>query len=305
MRILENVPLKPYTNFRIGGPARFFCEPENTEEIIESLRFAREKNLAAFVLGLGANILVGDDGFPGLVIRQQNGKICTKGSVINAEAGATVERLIATALKENLIGIEDFSGIPSTVGGAIYVNLHYFDAFIGTFVKSALILSKDTLRIEEVNQSWFRFDYDNSKLKTDRNYILLEADFELTKVDDYKKFEAIGKAKEIIRTRQYKYPSEPSVGSIFQNLSKEEQKQRNLPTRSVAYLIDVCGLKGKRIGDALLSPRHANMIVNTGNAKATDILELAEMIKNLVKERFEIDLKFEVELISVHQNIIS
>jgi len=297
MEILENVSLKPYTNFKIGGSARFFCEPKNTEEIIDSFKFAKEKNLPAFILGNGANILVSDDGFPGLVIRQKNEKIFVDGNTINAGSGTTIERLISTALEHNLVGLEDFSEIPSTVGGALYINLHYFGVFIGPLVKSALVLSKDTLKTEEVDQSWFRFGYDDSKLKSDKDYMLLEATFQLEKVDDYKKYEAIGKSKEIIRTRQHKYPSEPSVGSIFQNLNREKQHQHNLPTRSVAYLIDVCGLKGTRVGDALLSPKHANMIVNVGEAKAADVLKLAEIIKQTVKERFEIDLKFEMELV--------
>jgi UDP-N-acetylmuramate dehydrogenase len=301
MNILENIPLKPYTNFRIGGPARFFCETKNTREIIESLKFAKERNMLTFILGLGANILVSDDGFPGLVIRQQNKKIRieagSRGGIITAKAGATIDKLIATALKGSLVGIEDFSEIPSTVGGALYINIHYFDAFIGPFVKSALVLNKNTLKVEEVDQSWFRFDYDNSKLKTDKDYILLEASFKLKQVDDYKKCEAIGKAKEIVRTRRRRYPSEPSVGSIFQNLSEEERRRYNLPTRSVAYLIDACGLKGKRIGDAMLSYQHANMIVNVGNARAADVLELAGIIKKSVREKFKIGLKFEMELV--------
>ena len=295
MKILENVPLKSYTNFKIGGPALFFCEPGDTDEIVESLGFAREKNVPVFILGLGANILVSDNGFPGLVIRQQNQRIWSQGNVITAQAGATIEKLIGAALAENLVGLEDFSEIPSTVGGSLYINLHYFDAFIGTLARSALVLNKSTLEMQEVDQSWFRFDYDDSKLKTGRDYILLQASFELEKVDDYRKHEAIGKSREITRTRQRRYPSEPSVGSIFQNLREEEK--HDLPTRSVAYLIDVCGLKGKRIGDAMLSHRHANMIVNTGDARAANVLELADVVKQHVKERFGVDLRFEMQLV--------
>lgn len=297
MEILEHITLKPYTNFEIGGPARYFCEPQNAEEVIESLKFAEEKNVPIFTLGLGANILVSDDGFPGLVIRQKNDRIFIDDNIINAGSGATIERLISTALENNLVGLEDFSEIPSTVGGALYINLHYFGVFIGPLVKSALVLNKNTLKAEKVDQSWFKFDYDDSKLKADKDYILLEASFQLEQVNDFQKFEAIGKSKEIIRTRQHRYPSEPSVGSIFQNFSREKQNQHNLPTRSVAYLIDVCGLKGTRVGDALLSPKHANMIVNVGKAKAAEVLKLAEIIKQTVKEKFDIELQFEMELV--------
>jgi UDP-N-acetylmuramate dehydrogenase len=297
MKIQEKVTLKPYTAFKIGGPAQFFCEPMNSDEVIEALSFAKENNLPAFVLGLGANILVSDSGFQGLVVRQRNETISIKDNFIIAQAGAVVESLINTALAENLIGFEDFSGIPSSVGAALYINLHYFDAFIANLVRSALVLNKETLKVRDVDSSWFNFNYDNSKLKTDEYHVLLEAKFELKKVDDYTKHEAIGKSKEIIRTRKYKYPSEPSVGSIFQNLNSEEQKQYGLPTRSVAYLIDVCGLKGTRVGDALLSHRHANMIVNVGDARAEHVLELAQIIKEKVKERFGADLRFEVQLV--------
>ena len=297
MNIQENVPLKPYVTFKIGGQARFFCEPSNSDEVIEALSFAKENKLPAFVLGLGANILVSDNGFNGLVIRQKNETILVKDNTITAQAGVAVENLINTALAENLIGVEDFSGIPSSVGGALYINLHYFDAFIANFVRSAKVLNIETLKVQEVDSSWFNFNYDSSRLKTDKDHVLLEAHFNLKKVDDYTKHEAIGKSKEIIRTRKYKYPSEPSVGSIFQNLNTEEQKKYGLPTRSVAYLIDVCGLKGTKVGDALLSHRHANMIINVGDARAKHVLELTQIIKDKVKERFGVDLRFEVQLL--------
>jgi UDP-N-acetylmuramate dehydrogenase len=301
MKILENIPLKPYTSFKIGGPARFFCEPKTADEIVESLEFARKMDLPVFILGLGANVLFSDDGFPGLVIRQRNTSVYIQDNIITAESGLTVEELINNALSVNLVGLEDFSGIPSTVGGSLYINLHYFDAFMGKFVRSAKVLDVNTLRVEEVEEGWFRFDYDDSKLKSNKNYILLQASFELEKVDDYKKHEAIGKSREIIRTRQRRYPSEPSVGSIFQNLRTEEAQENSLPTRAVAYLIDVCGLKGKKVGDAMLSHRHANMIVNMGNAKASDVLELADIINHHVKERFGIELRFEVQLVGFKQ----
>jgi UDP-N-acetylmuramate dehydrogenase len=297
MKILENIQLKQWTTFKIGGPARFFCEPANKDEIIEALSFAKENNLPVFVLGLGANILFSDDGFQGLVIRQKNENVSIKDNIIIVESGLTVENLINISLENNLLGVEDFSGIPSTIGGALYINLHYFEAFMANVVRSALILNKRTLKVESVSQNWFNFGYDSSKLYTDKDYMLVEATLELNKVGDNSKYEALGKSKEIIRTRKYKYPSEPSVGSIFQNLNTEEQKQHNLPTRSVAYLIDVCGLKGTKVGDALLSHRHSNMIVNVNNAKASDVIELADIIKAKVKERFGVDLRFEVQLV--------
>ncbi len=297
MNIRENVPLKEYTSFKIGGSARFFCEPMNDDDVIHAMSFAKENSLPLFVMGLGANILVSDDGFEGLVIRQRNAHISIEENAVTAESGMSIEELINATLDKNLVGAEDFSGIPSSLGGALYINLHYFDAFIANFVREGLILNKKTLETKWVGTDWFEFGYDNTRLKRDRDYMLLKAKFEFNKVDDYMKHEAIGKSKEIIRTRCYKYPSEPSVGSIFQNLTTEEQKQFVLPTRSVAFLIDVCGLKGTRVGDALLSHRHSNMIINVGNAKAQDVIELADIIKDKVKERFGAELRFEVQLV--------
>lgn len=297
MKILENISLKPYTNFKIGGNAHYFCEPKNKEEIIESLEFANDNNLPTFILGLGANILVNDEGFPGLVIRQRNEEIYVKDEIITASSGTTMENLIKKALAENLIGIEDFSGIPSTVGGALYINLHYYNSFIGPLINSALVVNKNTLMLEEIDKDWFGFGYDTSKLKNNKDFILIEASFLLRKVCDNEKYEALGKSKEIIRTRLYKYPQEPSVGSVFQNLTTEEKEKYNLPTRSVAYLIDVCGLKGKRVGDAMISPRHANIIINVGSATAKDVINLANLVKHIIKERFDIDLRFEMELV--------
>lgn len=297
MEIKEGVLLKEFTSFKIGGSALFFCEPENDEEIIESLSFAKDNNIPSFIMGLGANILISDNGFKGLVIHQKNTAISIKDNLVTAESGLIIEEFINATLAENLIGAEDFSGIPSTIGGALYINLHYFDAFISNFVREALILDKNTLKTELVDKNWFNFGYDSTKLKSDKNYMLLKAFFEFNKVDDFKKYESVGKSKEIIRTRKYKYPSEPSVGSIFQNLTTDEQKQLGLPTRSVAYLIDVCGLKGTRVGDALLSHRHSNMIINVGDAKAQHVLELAQIIKEKVKERFGAELRFEVQMV--------
>lgn len=297
MQILENISLREFTTFKIGGPAMFFCEPRSTEEMIEAFEIANQRGVPTFVLGLGANVLFSDDGYKGMVIRQMNNKVDISKEFLHAESGATIEDLIKTSLEHNLVGLEDFSGIPSTVGGALYINLHYFDAFISDLVTYGIVFDKETFRSQEVDKGWFCFSYDNTRLKTDSRYVLLKAGFELKKVDDYTKHEAIGRSKEIIRTRRHRYPSEPSAGSVFQNLSVEEQRNLNLPTRSVAYLIDVCGLKGRRVGDAMISHKHANMIVNLGNAKASDVLELCQIIRENVKSRFGVDLKYEIQLV--------
>tara|TARA_B100000315_G_C14458141_1_gene532429 strand:+ start:31 stop:930 length:900 start_codon:yes stop_codon:yes gene_type:complete len=297
MKIEKNIKLAPFTYFKIGGKAKFFCEPKIEKDFENAFKFARDENLPTFAMGQGANILVSDKGFQGLVIKPKNNQITTKGNIVSAQAGATIEDVIKKSLKSNLIGLEDFSGIPSSVGGALYINLHYFDALIENFVDSALVFNKKTLKTRLVKKSWFKFSYDDSRLKTDKDFILLEANLKLKKVRDNKKYEAIGKSKEITRTRERRYPSEPSVGSIFQNLSDQDQKKHKLPTKSVAFLIDSCGLKGTKVGDAQISPKHANVIVNNRKAKADDVLKLANLIKKKVKRKFGVNLQFEAELV--------
>ena len=302
MRIERNVKLSPFTHFKIGGKAKFFCEPKTSKDFKKAFQFAKNENLPTFVMGQGANILVSDKGFQGLVVRPKNNQTTIKKNIVTAEAGATMEAVIKKSLKTNLIGLEDFSGIPSSIGGALYINLHYFDALIEDFLDSALVFNQKTLKTKVVKKPWFKFSYDDSKLKTDKNFILLEANFKLKEVSNDKKHEAIGKSKEIIRTRNRRYPNEPSVGSIFQNLSEKDQKKHELPTRSVAYLIDSCGLKGVKEGDAQVSPKHANMIVNTGKAKSKDVLKLADLIRKKVKRKFGVDLLFEAELVGNNEH---
>ncbi|KKS83111.1 MAG: UDP-N-acetylenolpyruvoylglucosamine reductase [Candidatus Wolfebacteria bacterium GW2011_GWC1_43_10] len=291
--IRRNVLLKNYSGYKIGGPADFFCEPKSRKDIISALNFASIKKVPIFVLGGGFNVLISDDGFRGLVIKPTFNSITFKGREIIAGAGVNLDKLIKTTLNRGFVGLEDFSGIPGTVGGALFINIHYYKMLIGNFVKwvECINFQGETRIINFDDKDW---KYEFSKIQKDK-LTVFRACFKLKNVGFREKWKAIGKSEEIIRTRHYKYPQEPSAGSVFQNLDKE--KFYGAPSISAAYYIDSLGMKGKRIGGAEISGRHANIIINRGGATAKNVIKLASMIKKRVKRKFGIEFKPEVQFV--------
>jgi len=267
----RNVQLAPRTSFRIGGPAALYFEAHTPEALAIAVRSARALDIDYFLLGSGANILIGDRGFPGLIIANQARDIHVHGTCVTAASGARVyPDLIDAAVARGLSGLEHYVGIPSTVGGALWQNLHFLSPaparertmFIGEILESAELLTADNER-RRVDVDYFEFGYDQSVLHG-RDDIVLSATFELepapaetlTRIMD-----------ENLRWRAERHPpldSEPSAGSIF----------RKIEGIGAGRLIDECGLKGLSCGDAQISPRHANIIVNHGAARAADVCAL-------------------------------
>ncbi len=302
--IRKNIPLKDKNWFQTGGSARFFCEPTNAYEFQLALQFAQDNNLDIFVLGQGANILISDDGFDGLVIRPNLTEIyiTTQNDttvLVNAGAGTTMDALIEYCLDNNILGLEEFSGIPGTVGGSVYINLHYFEFLLDQFLISAQIINKKTYEIKDVDTTWFNFAYDDSKLHN-HEYYLLNATFKLKKGTDIEIAQARGRRKEIIRHRRWRYPNTHTCGSFFRNFHKDEVTIEKNGRKAiwVAYYLDKIGVKGElQIGDAIVSYQHANMIVNQGNATSSDIIELTRQMQQLVKDKFGIIPQPECQLI--------
>ncbi len=305
MEIKENIPLNNKTWFKTGGAAEFFAEPVSTDDYKSTLDFAHEKNLEIFLLGCGANVLISDNGFNGLVIKPSNTN-CEiifadndEDILVRAAAGTEIQNFINFCLSSNLTGFEEFSGIPGTIGGAVFINIHYFEFLLSDFLISARVINKSTGEINEVSREWFDFGYDKSKLH-DGNWILFDAVFKLKKVDDIKTAFAKGRSVEIIRHRENRYPTERTCGSFFQNFSPDEinfeingKKQIH-----IAYYLDKLGIKGElSIGGAHVSRKHANMIENDGTATSADILNLAKKMQELVKEKYGIVPKLECQLI--------
>jgi UDP-N-acetylmuramate dehydrogenase len=294
MLIQENIPLKDKNWFQTGGPARFYAAPRTADEFQQALAYAQQHNLATFILGAGANILISDAGFNGLIIhpkmvditqRKENGT-----AYVTAGAGVQMSDLITYCLNNTITGLEEFSGIPGTIGGSVYINLHYFEFLLEHFLLEAQVMHKQTCVVETVPTSWFEFGYNKSRLQQ-HEYYLLSATFKLKASTPLEAAYAHGRAVEIARHRAKRYPATHTCGSFFRNFHEHEVTlmSNNKKMIYVAYYLDKIGVKGTlRSGDALVSHQHANMLVNCGQATSTDIITLARTLQEMVQENFGI-----------------
>ncbi|KKR50527.1 MAG: UDP-N-acetylenolpyruvoylglucosamine reductase, UDP-N-acetylmuramate dehydrogenase [Microgenomates group bacterium GW2011_GWC1_41_8] len=313
MNILEQIPLLQFTNWRIGGPADYFVEVDSLHDLQEALRFASDKKIPYVVLGGGTNVLVGDKGFRGLVIKNKMNTISIiaykgrlsnsseedrKNVYVKADTGVLVNRLVRYTLDQGLSGLENFLGQPGTVGGAIYINAHNMSQndFFGSHVVEADIISDN--KVTTVPQSYFEFGYDVSTLqKTKQLVVSVVVGFE-QRLDEkeqiWKKAEAAMQHRHATQPKGF-----PTAGCTFRNISAEDAKRAKIPNniQSAGFLIDACGLKGKQIGNAKFSDEHANFILNMGGATAQDVKQLIDLAKTNVKEKFGINLHEEVVLI--------
>ncbi len=281
-KIKENVLLAPLTTFDIGGPAFWFITAENKKEILEAIKASRELEIPFFILGGGSNILIADQGFPGLVIRVKNEGLTIKGTKITAEAGLPLAKLVESAQKNLLSGLECCVGVPGTVGGAVCGNAGTREEWIGQIIEGVSIIDKKN-KIAHLNNRDCKFSYRESRFKNNPQEIILEADFLLKK----EKKEIIEqKIKSFLEARG-KQPKGKSAGSVF----------KNPPGDSAGRLIDQADLRGKKIGQAQISEKHANFIINTGGAKAQEVLELIRLAQKTVKEKFNVNLELEIKLV--------
>jgi len=293
-RLRRDVPLAPYTTFRIGGPADLLYDATTAEELATAVTVARRAEIPVFVLGLGANILIGDLGFHGLVVRNiANAITIGADGRVRAESGATVSELIRRTVAAGWSGLEHYVGIPSTVGGAVWQNLHFLSPaperartmFIAEVVENvALLVSGD--RVQVVRGDEMGFGYDVSRLHGSEE-IALAVTFALTKGDHFEMHRVM---QENLSWRGSRHPwleHHPSAGSIFKKIEGV----------GAGRLIDQCGLKGFRIGDAQISHIHANIMVNLGAATAADVRKLIRHAQQAVTERFDQMLEPEIGFI--------
>jgi UDP-N-acetylmuramate dehydrogenase len=285
-RVRRDVPLAPFTTFRIGGPADAFFEPTTADELAAALDAARETGTPVFRLGLGANILVGDLGFRGVVVRNRatHVRIDASSGLVVAESGALVwPDLVEATVAAGLSGIEHYAGIPSTVGGALWQNLHFLSPppdrertmFIEEVVESADLLSPEGDR-HTVDRAWFDFGYDYSTLHVEPHTVL-SATFRLTPEDPAVLRETVRANLEWRGARHPPLDTEPSAGSIFKKIDGV----------GAGRLADGCGLKGCRVGGAVVTERHANIVVNAGLAEgrpatARDVRHLVGYVQETV-----------------------
>ncbi len=297
--MLLNIPnverdkiLAPFTTYKIGGPADFFAEVHTINELTHTVSEAMRNGIPFFLLGCGANILVTDKGFRGLVIHNVTDKITfSDEDKVVVESGVIVSDLIEQCRDRGLSGFEHFVGIPSTVGGAMWQNLHFLSpdrqrtVFIEEIVRISRIFTEEE-QCRTVGADYFQFGYDKSILQRRRD-IVLDVTFQL-RPKPKEEIEAIMNANMAWRTaRQPQLTEYPSCGSVF----------KKIKGIGAGRLVEQSGLKGKRIGGAEVSMKHANFIVNTGNATAGDVLQLITFVQEKVKRELGYALETEITVV--------
>jgi len=279
--------LAPHTTFRIGGPADFFYPASTPEELIKGINTAKEFNLPYFVLGGGSNLLVSDSGFRGLMIKNLCRKLLIQENKVSAQSGTLLSELVDLSEELGLSGLEFAAGIYGTLGGAVYGNAGAFGKAICEVLDEGIILTSKG-KLEIVNRDYFEFDYRHSKLKSSRD-ILLSATLVLQKEDREK---IRKKIEENLKVRKSRLPEEEgSAGSFFKNIKSSKSCSSGV---SAGYLLEQVGAKEMRMGDAKVFSKHANIIINAGNATSEQVRSLTRILKEKVKEKFNIELEEEV-----------
>ncbi|HBB03040.1 MAG: UDP-N-acetylenolpyruvoylglucosamine reductase, UDP-N-acetylmuramate dehydrogenase [Candidatus Peregrinibacteria bacterium GW2011_GWF2_38_29] len=291
LNMQKKISLKNFSSFKIGGNTKYFYEAKTVLGLKKALNWAKKSKIKYFILGGGSNVLFSDDGFDGLIVKLNFNKIKVSGEKIHVESGANLGLVVATALKNKLAGIEDLSGIPGTIGGAIRGNAGIKTCWIGDKIESAKIFDAAQNKIITFRKKDFKFSYRESVLKKHKNLILLNAILKLKRVKDVSP--ATSQIKELALKRAKSQPKGLSCGCIFMNPTK---KYKGKPV-SAGELIDKTGLKGKRLGNAEISNIHANFFVNKGNASSKDMLALISLAKSEVYKKFKIRLVEEIEIV--------
>ena len=293
-RLKRNEPLAPYTTFKIGGPADLFYEADTADALAHAIVTARHTDVPYFVLGLGANILIADKGFRGLVIRN-NASHFTFGDDgrLWVESGAVMAKIIPEAVHRGWSGLEHYVGIPSTVGGAIWQNLHFLSPaperertmFIAEVFESAELLTEENER-KTVDRDYMRFGYDDTIFHHRKDFALA-ATFKLERKDPDVMQRIM---QENLSWRGARHPWlewHPSAGSIFKKIEGV----------GAGRLVDQCGLKGFHVGDAQISFIHANIMVNLGSATSADVIGLIRHAQSAVKDKHGYELEPEINFV--------
>jgi UDP-N-acetylmuramate dehydrogenase len=292
-RLLVNEPLSAHTSYRIGGPADLFVTVESQGELRRIVALAREYQVPYFLLGAGTNILVSDRGIRGLVIenraRGSRFEVSGEEAILWAEAGALLKDLAKESVRRGLAGLEWAVGIPGTVGGAVVGNAGAYGGYVSDILTQVMILWTNG-GIQELGAEELEFDYRTSRFKATNHErrvampVILTAQFKL-------QLESVRVLRERVaeytRQREARQPSEPSAGSVFKRTAQYP----------AGFLVEQAGLKGKRFGDAQISLKHANFVVNLGQARASDVKALMDMARDAVLEQFGIELALEQELV--------
>ncbi|MDO8443503.1 MAG: UDP-N-acetylmuramate dehydrogenase [Candidatus Azambacteria bacterium] len=299
----QNIAIAKYTTYKIGGPADYFISIKNSEELKQALKFANDNSLPFFILAGGSNVLFSDEGYRGLIIKIDNKGLKINGDEIMAEAGVLMNDAVSQSIENNLAGLEWAGGLPGTIGGAIRGNAGCFGGEIRDVIKEVGAVTYNS-ELKLYSNKDCEFGYRDSVFKHN-NEIIMSAVFKL-RPGNKENLKAI--VFDHIKYRQSRYRL-PSCGSVFKNCPlekvpqqvqekfKEKIKTDPFPILPVAVLIGASGLVGKIKGGAIITKEHANIIHNFNNAKATEVLDLINLTKKKVKQKFDINLEEEVQLI--------
>ena len=282
--IKVNEPMKNHISFKVGGPADILLEPSNDMQVIKTIKICRDNNVPYMIIGNGSNLLVKDGGIRGVVIKLSGlNSVNVDKNYITAGAGVVLKEVSDVALDNSLTGFEFASGIPGSVGGAVFMNAGAYDGEMKNIINSVTVLDKND-NIITLPKEKLEFGYRTSNIKTE-DYIVLSAQFELQLGD---KDKINNRIEELTQKRVEKQPLEyASAGSTFK--------------RPEGYfagkLIQEAGLKGFSVGDAEVSQKHSGFVINTGNATAQDVLDVIKHVQDEVKNQFGVELKTEVRII--------
>ena len=281
----ENYNIKKYNTYRLDITCKYIVFVKNIEELIELLNNLKENNIKYLILGNGSNVIFKDDYYNGVIIKLDKLKdIKVNGKEVYVEAGYSLMKLSRDVLEYNLVGLEFASGIPGLVGASIAMNAGAYNKDMASVVKEVQVINEKNELITMTN-SELEFKYRDSFLKKNKNYICASAILSLEEGNKEESIELINKRKQKrTETQPLEYPS---AGSVF----------RNPEGMHAGELIEKCGLKGYNINGAEVSEKHANFIINKGNCTGKDIIELINIIKEKVKEKYNIELILEQEII--------
>lgn len=285
-KIEKDISLSTLTTYKTGGIAKLVVYPNNINNLKQMLKLIHKYNIKYFILGKGSNTLFSDKEFKGVIIKLDklnNFKI--KQTEIYVESGMILSKLVQASVKNELTGLEFAIGIPGTIGGAIYMNAGAYGNNMSNIVKSVIVLN-EKFQIKEIPLEKLKFDYRYSIFQDNKNLICVAANI---KLEHGNHDEIASKIKENLLKRKNSQPLEyPSAGSVF----------RNPEGNYAGKIIEELGLKGKNIGGAEISTKHANFIINKNNASSSDILNLIKLVQKEVKDKYKIDLKLEQQLVN-------
>ncbi|MCP5120128.1 MAG: UDP-N-acetylmuramate dehydrogenase [bacterium] len=301
--VSQNEPLRDHTRFGIGGPAAALADAADESSFRAALEVARRCRIPSVVVGSGTNLVVSDEGFDGLVLRFAASRITASRSQVKAEAGAQLQALVDFTIEAGLAGLETMTGIPGSVGAAIYGNAGAYGQSISQAVTSVRVF--DGSRVRQIAGSGCRFEYRGSVFKRNKEWIVFSVELGLAPGETEQLRQT---AEKIRRIRDRKYPPEMRcAGSIFKNLLVAElapEVASVLPAEVIregkapsAWFLDQVGAKGMRRGDIQVADYHANLIYNSGAGTAADLRMLIADLKQRVVDRFGLELEEEVQFV--------